>query len=93
MKPPLEFKLQLVGRRVQGCKLKLELQRWFAFALFAFFATQFCNAASSLCLRYASDWKLITLQNLQVDLKFEFNQNNRQLHGDTSALLGESAIK
>jgi hypothetical protein len=38
-------------------------------------------------------WKLITLQNLQVDLKFEFNQSNRQLYGDSSALLSEGAIK
>jgi hypothetical protein len=38
-------------------------------------------------------WKLITLQNLQVDLKFEFNQSNRQLYGDSSALLGEGEVK
>jgi hypothetical protein len=38
-------------------------------------------------------WKLITLQDLEVDLKFEFNQNNRNLygHGDRQALLGEGA--
>lgn len=37
-------------------------------------------------------WKLITLENLQVDLKFEFNQSNRGLYGTGSrkALLGES---
>ena len=36
-------------------------------------------------------WKLITLQDLEVDLKFEFNQSNRGLYGkDAShALLGE----
>jgi len=40
-------------------------------------------------------WKLITLQDLAVDLKFEFNQSNRGLYGkETSkALLGEGAIK
>ena len=36
-------------------------------------------------------WKLITLQDLEVDLKFEFNQSNRGLYGKESgkALLGE----
>lgn len=36
-------------------------------------------------------WKLITLQDLQVDLKFEFNQSNRGLYGKevSKALLGE----
>ena len=38
-------------------------------------------------------WKLITLQDLEVDLKFEFNQSNRGLYGKGAgkALLGESA--
>ena len=38
-------------------------------------------------------WKLITLQDLEVDLKFEFNQSNRGLYGKDakSALLGEGA--
>ena len=37
-------------------------------------------------------WKLITLQDLEVDLKFEFNQSNRGLYGKDAgkALLGES---
>lgn len=36
-------------------------------------------------------WRLITLQDLQVDLKFEFNQSNRGLYGKDAAhaLLGE----
>ena len=40
-------------------------------------------------------WKLITLQDLRVDLKFEFNQSNRGLYqsGMTNALLGESAAE
>ncbi len=40
-------------------------------------------------------WKLITLQDLQVDLKFEFNQSNRGLYGKDAgkALLGEGAPK
>jgi hypothetical protein len=40
-------------------------------------------------------WKLITLQDLQVDLKFEFNQSNRGLYGRDAkhALLGEGAGK
>ncbi|MBE0544242.1 MAG: hypothetical protein IH623_23120 [Verrucomicrobia bacterium] len=39
-------------------------------------------------------WKLITLQDLEVDLKFEFNQSNRGLYGREAgkALLGESAV-
>lgn len=38
-------------------------------------------------------WKLITLQDLEVDLKFEFNQSNRGLYGKEAsrALLGEGA--
>ncbi len=40
-------------------------------------------------------WKLITLQDLEVDLKFEFNQSNRGLYGKGSskALLGEGVPK
>ncbi|MSU59723.1 MAG: hypothetical protein EXS35_16410 [Pedosphaera sp.] len=40
-------------------------------------------------------WKLITLQDLEVDLKFEFNQSNRGLYGKEAgkALLGESPVK
>jgi hypothetical protein len=40
-------------------------------------------------------WKLITLQDLEVDLKFEFNQSNRKLYGREAgkALIGEGEIK
>ncbi|MBI3848985.1 MAG: hypothetical protein HY298_01660 [Verrucomicrobia bacterium] len=40
-------------------------------------------------------WKLITLQDLEVDLKFEFNQSNRGLYGKDAAasVLGESETK
>jgi hypothetical protein len=40
-------------------------------------------------------WKLITLQDLEVDLKFEFNQSNRGLYGREAgrASLGEGAAK
>ncbi|MBI5385981.1 MAG: hypothetical protein HZA90_14990 [Verrucomicrobia bacterium] len=34
-------------------------------------------------------WKLLTLQDLEVDLKFEFNQSNRGLYGREAAVLGE----
>ena len=34
-------------------------------------------------------WKLITLQDLEVDLKLEFNQSNRGLYGNASAVLAE----
>lgn len=39
-------------------------------------------------------WKLISLQDLQVHLKFEFNQSNRGLYGKDAAkaLLGEDAL-
>ena len=39
-------------------------------------------------------WKLITLQDLEVDLKFEFNQSNRGLYGKEAgkSLLGAGAI-
>lgn len=40
-------------------------------------------------------WKLVTLENLEVDLKFEFNQSNRGLYGKeaSQSILGESAEK
>lgn len=40
-------------------------------------------------------WKLITLQNLEVDLKFEFNQSNRGLYGKEAvpALLSEGSVE
>jgi hypothetical protein len=39
-------------------------------------------------------WKLITLEDLLVDLKFEFNQNNRGLYGSDAgkALLSAGAV-
>lgn len=39
-------------------------------------------------------WKLITLQDLPVDLKFEFNQSNRGLYGAEAgkALLSEGSV-
>ena len=39
-------------------------------------------------------WKLLTLENLAVDLKFEFNQSNRGLYGTSAgqALLSEAEI-
>ncbi len=37
-------------------------------------------------------WKLVTLDSLEVDLKFEFNQSNRGLYGDRTATLDEGAI-
>ena len=40
-------------------------------------------------------WKLITLQDLVVDLKYEFNQSNRGLYGSDAdgALISEGAVK
>ncbi len=40
-------------------------------------------------------WKLVTLQDLQVELKFEFNQSNRGLYGTSNAAvrLGEGAFE
>ena len=40
-------------------------------------------------------WKLITLQDLEVDLKFEFNQSNRGLYGKDAAKaqLGQDHLK
>jgi hypothetical protein len=38
-------------------------------------------------------WKLITLQHLEVDLKFEFNQSNRGLYGDRAAVLSEGELR
>lgn len=39
-------------------------------------------------------WKLVTLQDLTVDLKFEFNQSNRGLYRpDAKSLLAEGEVK
>ena len=38
-------------------------------------------------------WKLLTLQDLEVDLKFEFNQSNRGLYGNTIAALAEAVVR
>lgn len=38
-------------------------------------------------------WKLVSLSALEVDLKFEFNQSNRGLYGDTNATLSEGAVQ
>lgn len=40
-------------------------------------------------------WKLLTLQGLEVTLKYEFNQSNRGLYGDgaTAAVLAEGAVE
>lgn len=38
-------------------------------------------------------WKLITLQDLEVDLKFEFNQSNRGLYGNGKATLDEGTVR
>lgn len=38
-------------------------------------------------------WKLISLQDLEVDLKFEFNQSNRGLYGNDAATLDEAVIR
>jgi len=38
-------------------------------------------------------WKLLTLQDLEVDLKFEFNQSNRGLYKDGSATLDEGPVR
>lgn len=37
-------------------------------------------------LYYAKHWRFYTLENLMVDLKHEFNQNNRKMYGDESCL-------
>jgi hypothetical protein len=37
-------------------------------------------------------WKLISLHDLEVDLKFEFNQSNRGLYNQPQALLGEGGF-
>ena len=37
-------------------------------------------------------WKLLTLEDLEVDLKFEFNQSNRGLYDQGRATLDEGAI-
>ena len=38
-------------------------------------------------------WKLILLQELRVNLKFEFNQSNRGLYGNDAATLNEASVK
>ena len=38
-------------------------------------------------------WKLLTLEDLDVDLKFEFNQSNRGLYGPARATLDEAPVK
>jgi hypothetical protein len=40
-------------------------------------------------------WKLITLEDLKVELKFEFNQSNRGLYGpgNAAARLGEGEVR
>jgi hypothetical protein len=40
-------------------------------------------------------WKLITLQDLMVDLKHEFNQHNRNMYGSgaAKALIAEADIQ
>ena len=38
-------------------------------------------------------WKLLTLQELEVDLKFEFNQSNRGLYGNGRAVVDEGVVK
>jgi hypothetical protein len=38
-------------------------------------------------------WKLLTLEELEVDLKFEFNQSNRGLYHQTRATLDEGTVK
>ncbi|MBI2049929.1 MAG: hypothetical protein HYT35_00530 [Candidatus Staskawiczbacteria bacterium] len=37
-------------------------------------------------LYYAKHWKFFSLENLKVDLKHEFNQNNKKMYGDESYL-------
>jgi hypothetical protein len=37
-------------------------------------------------------WRLLTLENLEVDLKFEFNQSNRGLYGRPQSVLGEGNL-
>lgn len=32
-------------------------------------------------LYYTTHWKFYSLENLTVDLKYEFNQHNRKLYG------------
>jgi hypothetical protein len=39
------------------------------------------------------NWKLLSLQDLEVDLKFEFNQSNRGLYGSGKVLLQEGGAK
>lgn len=37
-------------------------------------------------------WRLLTLENLEVDLKFEFNQSNRGLYGNGQAQLEQGGL-
>ena len=37
-------------------------------------------------------WKLLSLEDLEVDLKFEFNQSNRGLYGSDKGLLNEGDL-
>jgi hypothetical protein len=38
-------------------------------------------------------WKLLTLEDLEVDLKFEFNQHNRGLYRDPKATLDQAPVE
>lgn len=38
-------------------------------------------------------WKLLTLQDLEVDLKFEFNQSNRGLYRNAKSILEEGEVR
>lgn len=38
-------------------------------------------------------WRLTTLHDLRVDLKFEFNQSNWGLYGNRAAFLSEAEVK
>ncbi len=38
-------------------------------------------------------WRLLTLQGLEVDLKFEFNQSNRGLYGNGGATIDQAVIE
>lgn len=40
----------------------------------------------------SSHWKLVTLQNREEDLKFEFNRNNRDLYCATNVGLGQAPV-
>lgn len=38
-------------------------------------------------------WRLLSLEDLEVDLKFEFNQSNRRLYRDTASPLGGGTVE